>query len=302
MTDAAAAIPRERLWWLALLMNLVFPPAGYAYVGAWWTVAGFAAVVLFGAAGLTEWTVAYPPGMYALGLPGIVVAILCLAVITSVHAAWLAVGRRPRSVPQLVDAAGYLGAGVAVAGAMLLFRAYWPHAFYSYGSDAMAPSLRQGDIVAVRGARALCGGVQPRPGDVALYRRPGRSGREMLRVVAGPGQTVALQGGRLLLDGHAAPHRVVSRQVVDFLPRPAAVIEETLPDGARYQTLDFGPNGELDDRAALRVPAGAWFILGDSRDNAADSRIHGPVAERDVCGIALRIVASEDKSRVGKQP
>jgi signal peptidase I len=42
--------------------------------------------------------------------------------------------------------------------------------------------------------------------------------------------------------------------------------------------------------------------MGDNRDNAADSRVFGPVADRDVCAVVRKIVWSKDKSRVGREP
>jgi len=80
------------------------------------------------------------------------------------------------------------------------------------------------------------------------------------------------------------------------------VVEETLPDGARYRTLDMGRDTDLDDVAPLRVPTDSWYVLGDNRDNAADSRFNGPAPGRTLCGVAFRIIFSQDKSHVGARP
>ena len=293
-------MPRPRVWQVALALNALLPPAGYAYVGAWRTAAAFAGGVLVAAVAMTEWTVAFPPGMYRLGVPGVVVLALSLAVALGVHAAWLAEAAAPKTGSRLRHAVTYAAVSLAVLTAVQLFRAYWPHAFYSFASESMAPTLHDGDILAVRGARATCA-ADPRPGDVVLYRRDGAPEPFMHRAVAGPGQVVAMTRGQLYVDGKPVALHGVGEQPRDFAPA-AIVVQETLPGGPRYLTLDYGPNEASDNVAATKVPGDSWYVLGDSRDNAADSRVHGPVEARNLCGVAFRIIASRDMSHVGAKP
>lgn len=294
--------PRPRRWWIAFLLNAVVPPVGYAYAGAWKTVAAAVAAFMGGAVILNEWTLASPPGVYAYGLQGIVVGAAILAVLLGLHAAVLAwrappKGGRPSKLVLL-----YVAPWVLLVIANMLYGSYGPHPTYSMASASMEPTLTEGDIVMVEGARAECGRSGVKVGDVVVFRRPGVAAPYMHRVVAGPGQTVAMQGGLLVIDGQVAARRALGSVVVPNTPLRATEFEETLPTGGRHRIYDQGPDGELDQLAATTVPAGSWYLMGDNRDNAADSRVKGPVPGRDICAVALKIVYAKDKSRVGRRP
>ena len=188
---------------------------------------------------------------------------------------------------------------------LILFgiRRFGPFPTYRMSSATMEPSLSEGDVVMVKGARAFCGQVRPEPGDVVVYRKPGLSVPYMHRVVAGPGQTAELRQGRLWIDGRAVPARNEGRAPIGTgLPIEGDRIVETLPNGRSYATLDLGPGQELDDFGPVPVPADRWLILGDSRDNAMDSRVSGLAAASDICATGLMIVWSEDEGKVGRRP
>ena len=104
----------------------------------------------------------------------------------------------------------------------------------------------------------------PQRGDVVILRPPGGSDQPYVkRVIALPGETVAVRGGTVFVDGRA-------------LDEPYIV------DPARY-TYPLGASG---DGATFTVPAGSVFVLGDNRNHSTDSHVFGPVPLDDIIGKA----------------
>lgn len=181
---------------------------------------------------------------------------------------------------------------VVLGGALGGWRAYGPNPTYSIPSGSMIPTLQPGDYIIAHGARSLCNPPALKAGQVVLSRERGST--FVRRLIAGPGQAVQMVDGRLWIDG--APVRT---EAAGSSP-DGKLFRETLANGASYLMQDLGDR-DLDHTTPVTVPAGHWFLLGDNRDNALDSRVNGPVPTSAICARAIKIIKSRDKDAIGRR-
>lgn len=171
------------------------------------------------------------------------------------------------------------------------------HHPYSMMSASMEPNFREGDVVMADRPRGDCGSTTPDIGDVVVFRW--NDTPYIKRVVAGPGQTVQMQGGVLFVDDKPVKREPVETPAAASVSMYGLAVEtwrETLPNGESYLIQDFGPGMEFDDTPLVRVPGEQWFLLGDNRDNSLDSRFSGPISSDDICGAVTGIVSSPSET------
>jgi signal peptidase I len=140
-------------------------------------------------------------------------------------------------------------------------------------------------------------GATPQRGDIVILKPAGKTDDLIKRVIGLPGDLLEMRDGQIFLNGKPVkqevqpaldlkvdinspcndsefPGSLTTRSdgvVHCFLP----VIRETLPNGVSYDTID-ARRTLSDDVAPLRVPANHVYLMGDNRDNSADSRVPLP--------------------------
>lgn len=123
----------------------------------------------------------------------------------------------------------------------------------------------------------------PKDGDVIVFKAPINENFDFIkRVLATPGQTVSVKGGKVYVDG----------KMVDEFYLPSS-----------YTT---SPGQFLHEGEVYTVPANNVFAMGDNRDHSSDSRDWGPVPYANIIGRvffrywpvkAVGIVADPVKAR-----
>ena len=183
-------------------------------------------------------------------------------------------------------------------------------------SASMHPNLLEGDVVLVNRVAfdlklpltdmVLARLGEPARGDIVTFHSP-RDGMLLIkRVVALPGDVVEMRNERLYINGKGADYKLV---------------EETMDSvgGTALRALQLAEIADAGDRAGgaaaarhrrhiqlipgivapntfgpVRVPQGEYLMLGDNRDNSADSRVIGLVPRKLLVGRAERVLVSAD--------
>jgi signal peptidase I len=229
--------------------------------------------------------------------------------------------------------------------AVLAFHSLIAKPFY-IPSESMLPTLRVGDQLIV--SKFPYGysfvtptfhllppipgrlfGRMPQRGEIVIVTPPGHSTDYIKRVIGLAGDSIAVRGGVVWLNGKPVPRRALGERLVpidantrcdtdserggsifyagrrvqgrDGKPYCSLTLyRETLPGGASYDVADLG-NSAGDNYGPIKVPAGHVFLMGDNRDNSADSRfpledngLGGPVPWENIGGRAEFITFSRD--------
>lgn len=110
--------------------------------------------------------------------------------------------------------------------------------------------------------------MAPTAGDIIVFRNPdGSSDHDVLvkRVIATAGQTVDFEDGKVVVDGQP--------------------LEESYTLGESWPLASVAPGTVVG--YPYEVPEGCLWVMGDNRENSADSRYFGAISEDDVIGVVV---------------
>ena len=164
---------------------------------------------------------------------------------------------------------------------------------YRVPAESMLPTLQVGDHFFVD----KWTGRDVSPGEVIVFRHPDKPHDYVKRLIARGGDRVRVHDGQVFLNGAPVRRTATALPKVDQRLAECAAFEEQLGD-RKYVTLDCGQG---TDTATITVPEDHVFVLGDNRDNSADSRMWGTVPRENIKGAARWIWWSADTARMGAE-
>jgi signal peptidase I len=193
---------------------------------------------------------------------------------------------------------------------------------YAYGWSWVSPSFH---VIGPMKGRLF--GRMPQRGDIVIVTPPGTRTDYIKRVIGLPGDLISMRDGTLIINGTPVKRQPLTYDMIPIdLNSPCGspgdpalynyrtrgadgrmycrvpMVRETLPNGRTYETVELGRSPE-DDFPPVTIPANHVWLMGDNRDDSADSRVpewngglNGPVPWENIGGRAEFITFSFDGS------
>lgn len=158
---------------------------------------------------------------------------------------------------------------------------------YRIPTGSMEPTVHVGDrVVVIKAAydlrvpfsdTVIAALDDPGRGDVVVLDSPEKDILLLKRIVALPGDKVAVQRGQVWIDGERVPVEAEAGALVEQLGNGHALL------------LERGGGPELPE---TEVPAGHYLVLGDNRGDSHDGRVFGMISRQAIRGRAAGVYLS----------
>lgn len=172
-------------------------------------------------------------------------------------------------------------------------------------SGSMRPNLLEGDVVLVNRLAfdlklpltdiILTHLGEPRRGDVVTFSSPKDGTRLIKRVLALPGDVVEMRDEHLVINGEPGSYTLPHEAPEPMHGGVTTALQLTETVGGGQHRIQVMPQIEARRNfAPVTIPKDEFLMLGDNRDNSADSRFIGLVPRALLIGRAERVLVSAD--------
>ncbi len=172
-------------------------------------------------------------------------------------------------------------------------------------SGSMIPTLEVGDFILVNkyhyGLRLPVVGTKivennaPQRGEVMVFIPPHDPRYFIKRVVGLPGDRIDYENKILRINGEQLEVDIVDEVMIETAVgmRSGILFNEQL-GLVNHNAQIVASDTRGSSRTSWIVPPGHYFMMGDNRDNSADSRVWGPVPEENIVGKAIAVWMHKD--------
>lgn len=171
------------------------------------------------------------------------------------------------------------------------------HKAFSISSPSNLPTLLVGDFIMAQKIKANPENIKR--GDMILYKTKDNVDF-IFRVIGKPMDKVEVVGDEILINNSILHHERIKDTTINNIS--SYIIRETLPNKKSYELLFFKNKiSGSKKKHSLTLGTDEYYVMGDSRDNALDSRYSGTVNKKVIHSKAVYIYYSQDSNRIGKE-
>lgn len=172
-------------------------------------------------------------------------------------------------------------------------------------TGSMKPTILEGDRIFVNKlaydlkipftTRHIMVWDHPERGEIVVFFSPADGKRLVKRVVGLPGDSIAMRDNQLFINGSAVQYapldqEVINQMAIEQQPNSLLFSEDLTGKNHPVMMIPFRP--AMRSFGPIVVPEGQYFMMGDNRDNSADSRYFGFVERERIVGRALAVAIS----------
>jgi signal peptidase I len=143
----------------------------------------------------------------------------------------------------------------------------------------------------------IAGWDNPKRGDIVVFISPADGKRLVKRVVGIPGDHIAMQNNRLFINDEALNYEFLGEGPLGSTQSSRNFRNEFFTEdlaGHRHKMMTMPDQPSIRSFPTVIVPEGHYLMMGDNRDNSADSRYFGFVERKRILGRAAAVVISLD--------
>jgi len=128
--------------------------------------------------------------------------------------------------------------------------------------------------------------AEPQPNDIIIFDSVASDKRLVKRVIGVPGDNVSMKNNQLFINGQAIVYKAKKQNIKSHHKSIETI------NGQSHTIRLNNVASQLANFSAVTVPADKYLVLGDNRDNSADSRVIGFVPRDEIIGRSSKVAFS----------
>ncbi|NDV67913.1 signal peptidase I [Dysgonomonas sp. 25] len=160
---------------------------------------------------------------------------------------------------------------------------------YKISTESMRPYLKAGDYVLTESKFETL-----TYGDIVVYehRESGQYDKEIyvFRIVALPHDTIQIENEIPIINGKKNQINEIESASYTAYDLSFDRFEELQPNGVKIEILRFSEiPQDTTSKISFHIPSNQYFVMGDFRSNAYDSRYYGPINKKQILGKVIKV-------------